>query len=84
MRNLVQGLNRFYSILFLLYSDQQIKEEFTDAQNHAQKVCDELSNRLVYIKFIGGFNKESVLLENPSVVGDSSIQVGSGTSKQSH
>jgi len=59
-----------------------IEEEFTDAQNRVQKVRDELSDRLVYSKFIGGLNKESVLLENPSVVGDSSIQVGSGMSNK--
>ena len=59
---------------------EQIEEEFTGAQNRAQKVHDELSDKLVYSKFIGGLNKESVLLENPSVVGDSSMR----NVKQSH
>ena len=58
-----------------------IEEEFTDAQNRAQKVRDELSDRLVYSKFLGGLNKESSLLGNTSVASDSSIQVGSGTER---
>jgi len=55
-----------------------IEEEFTNAQNRAQKVRDELSERLMHSKFVGGLNKEPSLLGSTSVVHNLPMQVGSG------
>ena len=44
---------------------EQIKIEFTDAQNRAQRVRDELSNRKVYSKFVEQLNRgQSVPVDN--------------------
>ena len=44
---------------------EQIEIEFTDAQNQTQKVCDELSNRKVYSKFVEQLNRgQSVPVDN--------------------
>ena len=56
-----------------------IEEEFTNVQNRAQKVRDELSERLMYSKFVGGLNKEPSLLVSTSIVSDLPMQVSSGT-----
>ena len=41
---------------------EQIETEFTDAQNRAQRICDELTNREVYSKFVEQLNKEQIVL----------------------
>ena len=41
---------------------EQIKIKFTDAQNRAQKVRDELRSREMYSKFIDHLNKEQPVL----------------------
>ena len=41
---------------------EQIEIEFTDAQNRAQRVHDELRNREVYSKFVEHLNKEQPAL----------------------
>ena len=44
---------------------EQIEIEFTDAQNQAQRVCDELSDRKVYSKFVEQLNRgQSVPVDN--------------------
>ena len=44
---------------------EQIEIEFTDAQNRAQRVRDELSNRKVYGKFVEELNRgQSVPVDN--------------------
>ena len=44
---------------------EQIKIEFTDAQNRTQRVRDELSNRKVYSKFVKQLNRrQSVPVDN--------------------
>ena len=44
---------------------EQIEIEFTDAQNRAQRVRDELSNRKVYSKFVEQLNRgQSVPVDN--------------------
>ena len=55
-----------------------IEEEFTNAQNCAQKAHDELSERFMY-RFVGDLNKEPSLLVSTSVVSDLPMQVSSGT-----
>ena len=59
---------------------EQIEIEFTDAQNHAQKVHDELSGRMVYSKFVEGLNREQPLSVNTSTVNSLPMQSDSGMS----
>ena len=55
---------------------EQIEIEYTDAQNQAQRVRDELSNRKVYSKFVEQLNRgQSVLMDNK--VDSSTVQCNS-------
>ena len=59
---------------------EQIEIEFTDMQNRAQKVRDELSDRMVYSKFVEGLNREQPLSVNTSIVNSLPMQSDSGMS----
>jgi len=53
---------------------EQIEVEFTDAQNHVQKVCDELRDRVVYSKFVEALNRQQPLSVDKSVMNSLPIQ----------
>ena len=46
---------------------EQIEIEFTDAQNRAQRIRDELRNREVYCKFVEQLNKEQPVLVDKEI-----------------
>ena len=65
---------------------EQIEIEFTDAQNRAQRIRDELRNREMYCKFIEQLNKEQPVLvdkEMDSLSMQSQRKIN-GLSKQSN
>jgi len=53
---------------------EQIEVEFTDAQNCAQKVYDELRDRVVYSKFVEALNRQQPLSVDKSVVNSLPMQ----------
>jgi len=53
---------------------EQIEVEFTNAQNHAQKFCDELRDRVVYSKFVEVLNRQQPLSVDKSVMNSLPIQ----------
>ena len=46
---------------------EQIEVEFTDSQNRAQRIRDELRNREVYCKFVEQLNKEQPVLVDKEI-----------------